>query len=568
VILGDGAVELLNVLFPHLAGIHVERVVASDRSVQLEAAVRGPGGTCPVCGRTSSRVHSRYVRCLADRGVAGRGVAIRLRVRRLFCGNPECPRRIFAEQVDGLTEPYRRCSPALKTVFVDLGLALGGRAGARMTRRLDAERSRTTLLRLVRDLPEPAPGPLRAVGVDEFALRRGHTYGTVLVDMVTHRPIDLLQDRTADTLAAWLKDHPGIEVICRDRAGPYAEGARRGAPGALQVADRWHLLRNLADVLEQVVKRNRAALVELPPDPAGDSEVAVTPVDGPLATRTRQRHAEVHQLVARGIGHTAICERLGLDLKTLHRYVRAASPEDLLAPRPTSPDPHKAYLARRYAEGCTDGARLWAEVLELGYGGCRRRVRRYLNTLDGGPARSARSSEATARQVCQWVLRRQDRLGDDDRAHLNAICERCPTLATVTRLVQGFARLLRERRGPDHLIAWIEAAESADILELQAFASGLRKDWAAVSAGVTLAWSSGAVEGHVNRIKMLKRQMYGRANLDLLRVRTQPDHRLQGAGSPEPRRHGPRAARPHGDGLEFCGRGIAFHSDARIRTSR
>jgi transposase len=227
----------------------------------------------------------------------------------------------------------------------------------------------------------------------------------------------------------------------------------------------------------------------------------------------------VNELAARGVGHTAICERLGLDLKTVHRYLRAASPEDLLAPRPTSLDPYKEYLARRFAEGCTDGARLWAEVREQGYGGCRRSVRRYLNTLDDGPARSARSPEFTARQVCQWILRRPDRLDDNDRARLRAICERSPTLTTVTQLAQSFARLLRERRGPGHLNAWIEAVEGADIPELHAFASGLRKDWAAVSAGLTLPWSSGGVEGHVNRIKMLKRQMYGRANLDLLRRR-------------------------------------------------
>ena len=293
-ILGEGAVELLNVLFPHLAGVHVDRVVASDRSVRLEAATTGPCAACPVCKRSSTRVHSRYERCVADRGVGGRDVAIRLRVRRFFCGNPECPRRIFAEQVDGLTEPYRRSSPALRAMLADVGLALGGRAGERMTRRLDAQRSRTTLLGLVRGLPEPAPTPIRVVGVDEFAMRRGHTYGTVLVDMEKHRPVDVLPDRTAETLAAWLRDHPDIEVICRDRAGPFAEGARRGAPGAVQVADRWHLLRNLADALERVVKRNRAALVEVPTDDDGDTTAVVMPVEGPLADRTRQRHAEVH----------------------------------------------------------------------------------------------------------------------------------------------------------------------------------------------------------------------------------------------------------------------------------
>jgi transposase len=397
----------------------------------------------------------------------------------------------------------------------DVGLALGGRAGERMARRLNARRSRTTLLRLVRDLPEPVPGPLRAVGVDEFALRRGHTYATVLVDMETHRPVDVLPDRTAETLAVWLREHPDIEVICRDRAGPFAKGARRGAPGALQVADRWHLLRNLADVLERVVKRNRAALVETPPDGDGDSEVVVTPVEGPLATRTRQRHVEVHELVTRGVGHSSICHRLGLDLKTVHRYLCAAVPTTSSGPAP----PYKSYLAGRYAEGCTDGRPA------LG-GGPRAGLRRlpaqrasYLNTLDDGAARSTRPAEFTARQVCQWILRRPDRLDEDDRHRLQAICTRCPTLAIVTQLVQGFARLLRERLGLPHLVAWVEAVEAADIRELHGFASGLRKDWAAVTAGLTPAVEFGRRRGSRERIKMLKWQMYGRANLDLLRRR-------------------------------------------------
>jgi len=507
---------------PHLAGVHVERVVGSGRVVRLEATTRAPAVACPVCGHPSSRVHSHYERWLADRGVGGREVSIRLRVRRFFCIAPNCPRRIFAEQVAGLTERYRRCSPGLRAMLTEVGLALGGRAGELMTRRLDAARSPRTLLRLLRALPVPAPGALRVVGVDEFAVRRGHTYCTVLVDMDTRRPVDVLADRTSTTLAAWLEKHPGLEVICRDRAGPYAEGASSGAPQARQVADRWHLLHNLVEVVERILKRNRAALVEATPEmDTCDPEIGPTPIEGALAERTRQRHHDVHALAERGLNLTSICRALKLDPKTVNRYLRATSPEELIAPaaqRATSLERFKVYLADRFADGCTNAARLWAELQAQGYRGHRRTVRRYLNRLANGTVERRRPEEFTAREVRQWILRRPDRLDPDDRDRLQSICARSPIVAATTELAQGFARLLRERRG-QQLGAWVQAVEAAEIPELRAFAAGLRKDWDAVQAGLTLPWSSGAVEGHVNRIKMLKRQMYGRANVDLLRSR-------------------------------------------------
>ncbi|SPL98724.1 Mobile element protein [[Actinomadura] parvosata subsp. kistnae] len=448
-----------------------------------------------------------------------------LRVRRFFCDNRQCPRKTFAEQVPGLTVPHARRTLLLRRWLEAVALALGGRPGARLTRRLAAEVSRMTLLRLIMAMPLPKAPACSVLGVDDFAFRKGSNYGSVVVDMDSHRPIDLLPDRLSDTFAAWLREHPGVEVICRDRAGGYAEGGRLGAPEAIQVADRWHLLFNLTTAVDRVVRAHRMCLREQPAQdtvaqPAPPSSVAG---QGRRAEQTRQRHAEVHALWGKGVGTTAICRALNLDHKTVLRYVRAATAEELLTQptrRESMLDQHVGYLAQRWQEGCTNAAWLTQELRQRGYRGSERTVRRLLHTWRDNvtPPSATPVSTPKPRQVTGWIIRPADKRSEQEQADLAQILDRCQTLKAVDQLVSDFAGMLRHRQG-QHLDTWIANAQTSGITQMQGFADGLLKDYDAVRNGLTLDWNSGAVEGAVCRIKAIKRQMYGRANFELLRRR-------------------------------------------------
>ena len=525
----------LEVLLPHLAGVVVERVDQLPGLVCLSVRAGGAEGICRRCGAGSSRVHSRYTRRLADAAVGGQRVVIRLAVRRFFCGAPSCPAVTFAEQVEGLTTAYARRTPLLTGMLEAIALALAGRAGARLAGTFGLPAGRSTMLRLVRALPDPGGGGVAVLGVDDFALRRGHVYGSVLVDMGTRRPVDLLPDREAQTFATWLEEHPGAQVICRDRAGAYADGARTGAPEAIQVADRWHLWHNLAGHVEKAVARHRGCLNGPEPGPpAGPapqpdlSQAAAAAADqrfedSALVRRTRERYEAVQALRAAGKGIKPIMRELGLAKETVRRFARASSAEELLAKargrRPSVLDEFKPYLHQRWNAGCTNILQLHAEIKKAGYQGSYGTVRDYLQPFRAlGAAPPAAPAPPKARQVASWILRDPATLDEEEQVKLNDARARCPHLDALAGHVTEFAKILTQRQG-DRLDAWIATVEADDQPNLHSFTTGLKHDHAAVANGLTLPHSSGAVEGNVNRIKMIKRQMYGRASFDLLRKR-------------------------------------------------
>ena len=486
----------------------------------LEAHIRTPDAGCPACGKPSARIHSRYTRRVADAVVGARRMVLKLLVRRFFCLTPDCPTVTFVEQVPGLTSRYARRSQQAAQALQDIGLALAGRAGARLADRLGLRAGRTTMLRVVRRIPEPPSTPVTVLGIDDFALRRGHRYGTVLIDMATRRPIDLLPARDADTVGAWLQQHPGVEVVCRDRAGAYAEAARSHAPAAIQVADRWHLLHNLAGYVEKTVANHFRCLTTRhnePPPPTAEQTPPPPPArtDGRLAARTRLRHQQVHDLHTAGKSIKAIVRELGLARETVRRYLRAAQVDDLLTQsstgsRPSKIDPWVDYLRKRWSEGCTTITVLHQEIRALGYTGGYGTLRDQMRPWQHQkPAPPSTPKPLKNCQIVSWILQHPDSLTTDEHTMLAQVRADCPHLDRLATHVTSFATMLMRRQG-QHLDDWIAAVRADDLPHLHSFATGLTQDYDAVLNGLTLEHSSGAVEGNVNRIKMLKRQMYGR----------------------------------------------------------
>jgi transposase len=547
-----------------------ERVTLELRSVQLNVS-------CPDCGQSSSHVHSRYIRTLADLPSQGQTVRLQVQVRRFFCVTSTCARKTFAEPLADLAPAFARRTTRQSEALHQIALALGGKAGAHLAKQLAMPVSLSTLLRLIRGSSIASFPPPQILGVDDFAWKKGDRYGTLLVDLERHQPIDVLPDREATSLATWLREHPGVCIISRDRAGAYAEGARKGAPEAIQVADRFHLLLNLRQAIKELLDRQGTLLPfqELkrssgaePTDEAGEPPLAdslceqgsperhhrtmsgfsyrpavASKQDVHRQARRSQRLARyeaVRELHRQGLSLNRIAEQLEISLRTVRHFVRAESfPELHSWPKQGSKlDPYVPYLLSRWQAGCYNGMQLYQELLAQGYPGSRVLVSRFVADLrrkgsiapSEGTERAqpgaeeesrcthSRRRRLTSRQASWLFVVSPTRLTQEQRCQLAQLCQSDDQLQRVYQLAQQFVRLLKERQ-PEALPSWLEQAEQCHLRELSSLALGLRRDYAAVQAACSLPWSNGQVEGQITRLKLLKRQMYGRAKFDLLRLR-------------------------------------------------
>jgi transposase len=502
--------QLVDVVFSGLSGLVIDDVTDEGELIRVRARSRQLPVPCPGCAVQTAHIHAWCERIVADVPVDGRPVVVNVRVRRLACRDWQCPRRRFREQVSGVLERYQRRTARLTTQVRAVVRELAGRASARVLPALGVRISRHAALRALLQIGLPAVATPRVLGVDDFSLRRSRTYATVLIDAETRRRVDVLPDRRSDTLAAWLREHPGVQIVCRDGAAGYAEAVRQVLPDALQVGDRWHIWHNFAQAAGKEVAVHSGCWA---------SASRVRKFDGGRTT-TLARWQQVHDLLNAGVGLLECARRLNLALNTVKRYARIDKPEQMRrAPqyRPTLVDPYREYLRkRRAADPAVPVLQLLREIRERGYTGSQNLLYRYITQGHVEDDRPALSS----RRLSRLLLTRPDTLRSDQHELLHKTTNACPEMGRLTRLVRAFAQLLIPADdNADRLQEWISTAEEANLPHIHSFVRGLRLDQDAVRAALTSEYHNGGTEGVNTKTKLIKRQMHGRAGFHLLRHR-------------------------------------------------
>jgi transposase len=545
---------LISTLFSLSADLSLVDVRLEHEGLTLVLKSSQTNAACPECAQPSTHGHGHYTRRLADLPCQKRPVRVCLEVRRFACRTRGCPRTTFAERFPMLTRAYARRTLRQAEALTEIAFTSGGKAGAQLAKRLAMPTSRDTLLRLIHSTAVPQHKTPQVLGLDDFAWKKGDRYGTLLVDLQAHCPVEVLPDREADTVVRWLRAHRGVKIISRDRAGTYAEAAKRGAPRAKQVADRYHILVNLRDALKGTLARKPESLPEVeaergelrsssqpstgspqslhvPDEIRQEDEPAGTPPDQGASTpgarkltvaeQRRQisranrlvRYEQIFALHQEGLSQRMIARHLHVSRKLVRRSLTAgAFPERAPTGRRQSKlDPYLPYLRKRWEEGCHNGLQLARELQSQGFRGSASLVRRLIGAwrarLPGPPERvrgKKRQAAPPARRRlsprhASWLfVKDQEQLTVDQRALIERMCQANTALQELYELGQDFVKMVKHRQAR-RLDSWLARAHQSSSVELRGFAAGIKRDYAAVQAALSLPWSQGQVEGQITR---------------------------------------------------------------------
>ncbi len=544
-------------------GMLIDHVEQTDTQLTVTVVSTKTEAACPGCGHASEHVHSQYQRTVHDVPSGGRQVVLRLFVRKFFCLHLGCQRKVFAERLPDLVQPWARCSDRLLEALKAIGLSASAEVSERLTPRLAMPVKASTLLHYLRTIPDPPRTNVISLGIDDFSLRRGDKYGTILINAQTSKPIDLLPDRTTEAVSPWLASHPEIQVVSRDRANGFAEAISQALPHATQVADRYHLIQNLRDHLQQFLDRKRTCLPlvedtpvdakEGSPDgtgpspseppqaiPEADPSNVIAAERKKLISRNKRlaRYEEVMALHREGVSQREISRQLHLSRNTVQRYITSpgfperAQGTGLLPERTSKLGPYLPYLRDQWDAGIHNAAHLFTLVKARGYKGCESLLRRRLSEWraelpkqrwSGNPRkprlfRQSRQRRLSSRAASFLMILPPEKLTAKQKQQLEQMCQASSDIFIAYHLSQDFVTLLKERQA-ETLNEWLKCAKASRVAELARLVNGIYRDYAAVYAACSRPESNGITEGHVNRLKFLKRQMFGRAHLDLLRIK-------------------------------------------------
>lgn len=512
--------------------LHIQSLIIEDKRICLEVESLAFQAICPACQTESEQVHSTYTRYPAELPWADWTVVLQLRVKRFFCRNSACSKCTFAESFPNLVARYARRTQRVLERQRQIRLEVAARRAETLLQQLGIGLSDTTSSRIIRGLPEPPPQKLRVVGVDDWAKRKGQRYGTLVVDLERSLIVDVLADRTQETVSEWLRAHEGLEFVSRDRSKTYAEAIAIGAPMAIQVADRWHLVKNLSETVfklfqkhEVLIKRQLRAVSASNHNQADEKQLDEAHIISGTDTltsaeeRRKVRIEQTHHLHKSGWTQKAIAAKLNLHPKTVRKYLRGPHPQSRRTRRVRLLDPYRTYLFKRWQEGCHNAARLCQEIQQQGYPGQATIVRDFVQQFrQAGNQAACQEQLPTLRALTWCVLKKPTEREEKHEKWLTQLQAGEPELATTVQLARAFCMMIRERQ-PTQLKDWLSQAEASNLSIWRNFAAHLKQDEAAVRAALTYDYSNGPTEGHVNRLKSVKRLMYGRAKDDLLRKR-------------------------------------------------
>jgi transposase len=489
-----------------------------DKAIVVVRA-SGSVGLCPLCGTISRRVHSRYRRCVTDLPLSGRIVRLLVIARRFRCDAVLCGRQIFTERfTEGVLAPSARRTGRLDSIVHHLGLALGGRPAASFAKRLMLPVSKDTLLRVVRRRSRPPADPLKVIGIDDWAWRRNHRYASIVCNLERRRVVTLLPDREPATAQAWLAAHPTIAIVARDRGGGYGEAAAKALPHAIQVADRWHLMENASraflDAVRKSMRQIRTVIGATTINPKLLTAAERLQYEGYL--RREETNVAILALSKNGIPIKQIVRQTGHSRKLVRQVIRGER-TDVFRTRQSSLDLHLLWLDEQWTSGCHNGAELWRRVKARGFRGSLRVISEWATRRRRAERADTQNLQRipSAKTIARLMTIGRDLLTKAESVTVAAIETGVPTLVEAREIIAEFHLMIR-RKTEAGLITWIEHARASLVAS---FANGVAKDEAAVRAAITLPWSNGQTEGQITRLKLVRRQMYGRGKIDLLQAR-------------------------------------------------